>query len=144
MKANKLLFSIFAIMLMLSAMSICVFANETSVVVSTQAELVEYLNDDNITSIKIANDIALSEEWMPVVISKGRTLEIIGSGDGITISNMIVHEALENPRPSAADASGGSNYYCSGFIGYNEGSIVMKNITFSNASVDAEKAFDKM
>lgn len=139
MKANKLLISFLSLVVILSLMSIGIFASENSATVSTQKELAEALSKDNITSITIASNIIFSGDWTPAVIKAGRNIEIIGGENGVTLSNMAVHDALKDAEPNSP-RSGSSCYYFCGFIGENYGDVTIKNVTFKDAIVDAKKA----
>ena len=110
---------------------------EESAVVSTQEELRAALDNQEITSIVLKNDITFQdgEVWTPAVVEAGRTLTIDGAG--YTISNMKVTGYLLESTPGPTGGGGNADYYC-GFIGNNYGTLTVNNLKFSNALVDME------
>ena len=134
MKANKLLFLISALCVILTLMSVTVFAGE-AVNVYDRATLKAALENDNVDSITLTDNISLSgEAWVPITINVGRTLEI--NGNEKTISDMTVREYLLVSDGQHNATGGHSADYRAGFIGYNRGNLTIRDLTFTSGDVD--------
>lgn len=142
MKARKFLVSIFSFMLVLSAMSLGVFASDSTFVVSDQASLREALESGDVSHITIANNFEFTSEWIPVTISRTLTIDgdADGDGNGVTLSKLKVCDAIREPNFNAEPGDSDYCYYYAGLIGENKGNITIKNITFDGATVDASNA----
>ena len=95
----------------------------------------------NSATIEILNDINLANKgWNPISIEKNKSLKIIGNGH--SINNMLVDGFLRASDGSMEFPSGSAATYACGFIGSNNGSLSIENITFENSYSDIDTSKD--
>ena len=121
--------------MLLSLLPVTALASEDTATVTTRDALEVALDNPDVTTINIANDIDMgTDPWSPAVIE--RPLEI--DGHGYTIFNMKVNTGVLKPSGSGVAGDGGSCDYYAGFIGNNKSTLTINNLSFSNAEVDID------